>query len=172
MLGKYIELTPELLASTLYYEKETGLFRKLTNGHKYKIGDVCGFRDRKGYIRILLFGKIYMAHRLAWLYENKKWPDDLIDHINGVRDDNRIDNLREVNNSKNLMNSRKRCSCSSKYKGVCWYRSTNKWTAQIMINGKRKRIGYFKSERVAAYAYDIFALKHYGEYANTNFIKR
>lgn len=172
MIGNYTELTYDLLKATLSYDKETGLFRKLTDGTKYKAGDVCGHRDNKGYICILLFGKIYKAHRLAWLYVHKRWPVDLIDHINGDPSDNRIDNLREVNNSKNMMNTKKHASCSSQYKGVCWYRASNKWTAQIVINGKKKRIGYFTSEKVAAYAYDIFALKHHGEYANTNFIKR
>jgi len=92
----------------------------------------------------------------------------VIDHINGNSLDNRRLNLRYCTIGQNLMNSRKRINCTSKYKGVHWDSNSKKFKAQIQINGKRTHIGLFNKEIDAANAYDKYAEKYYGEYAKTN----
>jgi len=91
------------------------------------------------------------------------------DHHNGNRLDNQKSNLRPCTRSQNRMNSDKRASCTSKYKGVSWKKQDSIWVAQVKVNGLRKHIGYFCSERLAAQAYDSAAIKYYGEFARLNF---
>ena len=97
-------------------------------------------------------------------------PDDLmVDHINPSDTlDNRRSNLRLATRQQNAWNSRSQ-SGGSKYKGVHWCKRENKWVARIMINGKKKLVGYFYSETEAAHAYDAAALEHFGEFALLNF---
>lgn len=94
----------------------------------------------------------------------------LIDHINHNGLDNRISNLRICNASQNCANTRKLGNKSSKYKGVSWHSKNKMWTARIR-NNKPLNIGSFDYEKKAAMAYDVFAIKAFGEFANTNFNK-
>lgn len=87
-----------------------------------------------------------MAHRLAWMIVNGKFPDFEIDHINRVRDDNRISNLREATSSQNGYNTKIREDNSSGIRGVNWYPKYNKWRAHINEGGKTVTIGYFSDK--------------------------
>lgn len=94
-----------------------------------------------------------------------------VDHINGNPLDNRKANLRICSRSENLMNAGKytrRNKCSSKYKGVSWHKATKKWEAGLQVNGKRKWLGLFLEEQSAAVAYNLAALKYFGQFANLN----
>lgn len=95
----------EHLKEQLNYDKETGVFTWKVNKHpRVKIGSVAGHFDTKGYV-ILKVNRIrYKAHRVAWFFVNSKEPNGFIDHINGVVDDNRIENLRESNFRENGLN--------------------------------------------------------------------
>lgn len=94
-----------------------------------------------------------------------------VDHINGNKLDNRRSNLRIVTPSQSIMNT-KRCSDSlSKYKGISWHKKNKRWFAKIVINGKNKHLGSFKSSKEAAIAYDNSARFLFGEYARLNFPK-
>lgn len=95
------------------------------------------------YRRVFLFKKAHKAHRLAWAIYFGKWPEGVIDHINGDTLDNRIKNLRDCSRSVNSRNSRKYKSNKSGLTGVSWHKSSGKWVAQITINGKRKHLGLF-----------------------------
>ena len=75
-------------------------------------GSVAGCMNNWGYLQVCTKGKTYKAHRLVWLIEKGVWPEEL-DHINGVRTDNRIENLREVSRKENLRNQKTRCTSSS-----------------------------------------------------------
>lgn len=89
------------------------------------------------------------------------------DHINGDTLDNRRCNLRVVTHHQNSMNQ-KSVGGSSKFKGVSWHKTANKWIAYITINGEMKHLGYFHKEADAAHAYNKSAIELYGEYARIN----
>jgi hypothetical protein len=93
----------------------------------------------------------------------------LVDHRNGNSLDDRRSNLRLATVSENQCNSRKRKNATSKYRGVCFCKEKQKWLAQIVKAGKKRFLGYFKSEIEAAKVYDEAARKLHGEFARLNF---
>lgn len=93
-----------------------------------------------------------------------------IDHVNGNKLDNRRENLRHLTHSQNMQNSIVKGG-SSQYKGVCWDRSRSKWLASIYVYKKHVMLGRFTDEKDAARAYNIAALREYGEFARTNYIE-
>lgn len=95
-------ITQNTLKELFDYNPDTGLFTwKVAKARRIKAGDVAGNLNNTGYIHIRVDGKNYQAHRLAWLYTHGKFPDNCIDHINGIKDDNRISNLRDVTTQEN-----------------------------------------------------------------------
>jgi hypothetical protein len=90
----------------------------------------------------------------------------MIDHINGIRDDNRWINLRTATRQENCYNRGKQLNNKSGYKGVSWNNSRSKWVAQIVINGKKKHLGLFIAKEQAYYSYCEAAKKFHGEFAN------
>ena len=111
--------------------------------------------------------KVGLLHRFIM---NCPSDDEVIDHINHNKLDNRKDNLRICNQKQNLMNKQKtqRRNTTSQYKGVSWNKQRNKWRAQIRINGKSKHIGYYTNELEASIEYDKKALLYFGVYAKLN----
>ena len=147
------ELTAEYLRSILHYEPETGIFtRKVRTASRVKVGDVAGSPDGHGYLLIQLQSRKYKAHRLAWLYIRGSWPTDQIDHINRIRTDNRIANLRDVSHKQNGQNASKPSNNTSGHPGVSWHKQRSKWQVKIMHNQKQIHLGLFESleEAVAA----------------------
>tara|TARA_R110000796_G_C14198698_1_gene391546 strand:+ start:7 stop:483 length:477 start_codon:yes stop_codon:yes gene_type:complete len=115
-------------------------------------------KTSKGYISVNINKKLYALHRLIYKYHNEDWDitysnNNVIDHININPLDNRIENLRLVNKSQNSRNKNKKENCSSKYKGIYWDKSINKWVASIRINYKKKYLGLFDNEEEAHLAY-------------------
>lgn len=139
------ELTQEYLKECLSYNRETGVFtRKIKTCNTVNINDVAGcISKNNGYVEISLKNKNYRGHRLAWLYEHGYFPK-YIDHINGIRSDNRIFNLREATQSKNMQNLKKAGKNNkSGYLGVYFSKKRNKFIAQIRMNGISKNLGGF-----------------------------
>ena len=158
-------ITHSKLMELIAYNPETGaLFWKVA-GKGRTLGKIAGSISRKGYREIGIDYKIYYAHRLVWLYIHGRWPYDQIDHINLVRDDNRLCNLRESNQTENKGNTRKHCNNRSGFKGVCWHRQCKKWQASIKINGTQTYLGLFDDLSAAAAAYERAAKTHFGEFA-------
>ena len=140
------ELTAEYLRSVLHYDPATGIFtRKVSTSTNAKVGAVAGCRGGRGYLRIQLQGRKYLAHRLAWLYVYGEWPEDQLDHINRNRSDNRRANLREVTNKQNLQNAGKRSDNTSGHPGIYWHKQRSKWVARIMHNQKHIHLGCFNT---------------------------
>lgn len=154
-------LTLNELRESLHYDANTGIFTWLARAAKaIHVGDVAGNTNKFGYTTIGFKKKIYKAHRLAWLYIYGTWPDGLIDHVNGVKSDNRIINLRVVNetgNSENVRRPNKRNK--SGFMGVILFQ--NKWRASITINKKTRRIGDFATPEEAHQAYLNAKRKHH-----------
>lgn len=96
---------------------------------------------KKGALAGSIFAKSFLAHRVAWALHSGKWPDGEIDHINGIRTDNRVCNLRDVTKSDNQRNAARRKDNKSGYAGV--YKYKNRYIAHIRIGGKMKILGRF-----------------------------
>ena len=94
----------------------------------------------RGYGRIALLGKRYKSHRLAWALHHGEWPKDQIDHINGVRNDNRIENLRVVTQTENSRNMQIPSNNTSGVIGVSWDKFNRCWEAHIIVAGKKIRL--------------------------------
>lgn len=99
--------------------------------------------DGEGYKGGYLFGRIARSHRVIWKYHTGLDPEFHIDHINGDRRDNRIENLREVTPAENSKNSRLPKDNKSGHVGVCWDRRAGKWVSRINVARKRIEIGRF-----------------------------
>jgi hypothetical protein len=156
-------LTAERLRDLLIYNPETGLFSRRVGKARARAGAVCGDLDSHGYVRISLDCKRYLGHRLAWLYVHGCWPAADIDHINGVRTDNRLANLREAARRNNLAN--RRGHASSGLKGAYWHGQNGCWYSRIGVNGKSIHLGCFDTAEEANAAYLAAARKHFGEFA-------
>ena len=140
------DITAERLQELLHYDPETGIFtRKVRTARRVKVGDVAGCQNGSGYLLITVCSRLYLAHRLAWLHTYGVWPKDQIDHINRIRTDNRIANLREVSHKQNGQNRSKSSTNTSGHPGVCWNKQRSKWVATITHNKKDIHLGLFKS---------------------------
>ena len=129
-------------------------------------GSIAGTLRKDGYVGIFIKGKYYFAHRIVWELHNGKIPEGfVVDHINGIRDDNRIENLRICTFQENHFNRGKQSNNKSGYKGVSWHKQKQKWVAQIKIEGRNKFLGFFTDPEKAYEAYCEKALLHYGSFA-------
>lgn len=147
-------LTQERLKELLNYDPETGVFvwNVAANG-SIKLGQRAGCVGSAGYRQIKIDKKIYLEHRLVWFYVHDCWPTNQLDHINRVKDDNRLCNLRAVSHQENMWNTTKQKINKSGYAGVSWKAKIGKWVAQIGLNGTRRHIGYFDTKEEAHAAY-------------------
>lgn len=149
------KLTAERIRALLDYNPETGEFRwrSYRNGNAMA-GSVAGSPHREGYISIRIDASPYLAHRLAWVHTHGEWPANQIDHINGVRHDNRIVNLREAGNCENQQNLRKsHRDNKTGLLGAYWHKEAQKFSAQISVNGNLKYLGLFNTAEEAHQAY-------------------
>lgn len=146
----------ETLRSIVDYDPATGSFRWKNDNKNLlwiKAGDEVGKDARKsGYRCTTINRKQYYQHRLVWLYVYGEWPSKPIDHINGIKDDNRVENLRLATPSENQHNRRK---TRSKVGLTGAYKSSrgHTWYSTIMVNNARKYLGCFDTEEEAAAAY-------------------
>jgi HNH endonuclease len=134
-------ITWDELVSVLDYNADTGIFVwKETRGRILK-GSIAGCLEDDGYVTIRINRKVYKAHRLAWFYCFKEWPTLDIDHINRIRSDNSLDNLRELTRADNNRNSIARNSTESKNV----YKNGPGFMARVSFNGKDTYLGTFKT---------------------------
>ena len=132
-----------------------------------KIGKRFGSTESNGYIRGQFKGKKFLEHRVVYYMFNKIVPS-FIDHINGIRDDNRIENLREADKQSNTFNRKSHKNSTSKYKGVSWCKRDKNWQVSYCIGGKRIDIGKFNCEIEAAKAYDNTVREYHKEFQKVN----
>lgn len=162
-------LTADRLHQLLDYDPTTGVFRwKVDRSWSAVAGALAGVLDHsRGYIKIEIDGVKYAAHRLAWLYVHGAWPLGLIDHANGERNDNRIENLREATRQGNAANSRLYKNNTSGLKGAHWSKKDRAWRAQICIHGRTKYLGSFQTREEAHAAYQNAASAEFGDFASS-----
>ena len=147
-----VKLSADNIKSILFYDKDTGVFTwKISPNIKVQIGAIAGRMNSGGYRDIVYNYKVYKSHRLAWLYQYGEWPPEQIDHINGVKTDNRIKNLRLATIRENSRN--KKCHRQGHLVGARFDARRNRWQAHIVINGKWTHLGMFNTEKEASDAY-------------------
>lgn len=166
------ELPIEYIKKTFSYSPKTGLLRwkKRTDTifANACIGKIAGSHDKDGYIRVEI-GKssYYPAHRIIHAIVTGKWPIADIDHINGVRDDNRWVNLRLATRQQNLRNMKLRSSNKSGFKWVSWSKPAKKWIAQIRDSTTNRYIGVFNTPEEAFKAAQTVALELHGSFVRS-----
>lgn len=145
-------LTQSHLQELLHYNPETGIFTWLVSRSRTRAGEIADYVNNRGYVRIRICSVEYLAHRLAWLYMTGGWPKDQIDHINGIRNDNRWANLREADRFINQQNQRKpRPNNVTGFLGVS--PEGNRFVAQIGLRGKKYSLGAYHTPEQAHKAY-------------------
>lgn len=144
-------LTAERARQLLRYEPETGRLI-WTRGKKGARDDAihAGCIAHSGYRRIKIDRVDYQAHRIAWLIHTGEWPKYDIDHINGIRDDNRIENLRDITRRHNSENQR---VGRTGLLGTSYCAGSGRWLATIGVEGRKINLGYWETERDAHVAY-------------------
>ncbi len=159
-------LTQARLKELLSYDPKTGVFHRLVTRPNSRAGDVAGTKhgSPNPYIVIMVDGRRYLAHRLAFLFVTGTWPPEEVDHRDGDGSNNRWKNLRACAKSHNLANAGRRRNNTSGFKGVSWCRASNKWRAQIGF-GVARYLGCFDRIEDAASAYGKAARKFHGEFA-------
>jgi len=149
MKPKIISLEQSLLKEMFDYQDGNLVWKSVHPKCNYLLGKVAGCVHKSGYRVIKINDKIYTAHRLIWVYFHGSINDMLqIDHIDGNKLNNNIDNLRLVTAEVNCLNRSKHNA-----KGYSWNKHTKKWQASIMTNGKLKYLGLFVDEEEARSVY-------------------
>ena len=160
-------LTLERLKEALSYDAETGIFTwKTFGGPRATIGTVAGAIRKRGYRLICIDGGQYKASRLAWLYVYGEWPEGYLDHINGIKHDDRLSNLRKATIADNSAN--KVGTGPSGVKGVYKTSCGKFYQVSIMRHGKQKYLGTYKTLEEAAAVRKAAALEIHGVFALEN----
>lgn len=136
--------------SDFFEYRDGSLFWIIKPSKKVRCGSKAGYVESDGYVRVRVLGKPYQAHRVIWEMIKGKIPDGMqIDHLNHIRDDNRIENLRLVTHKENHKNKKIYSTNTSGACGVSWCKSNLKWHAQIKSDNKTINIGYFNCIELA-----------------------
>jgi hypothetical protein len=144
-------ITQSDIKNLLWYDPESGVFRwRNPTACQIPRWAVAGCRKRDGYIRIVINGVYYAAHRLVWLYMHGSFPSHQIDHINGIRTDNRRSNLREATAKQNNENITLRRDNTSGYRGVTLNKKSGKWQATVQHKGVWVYCGLHQTAEIAA----------------------
>ena len=159
-------VTQARLKELLHYDPETGVFTWLVTRNNFvRAGRVAGVPNSSGHIQIMIDGRAYFAHRLAFLYVTGEWPRHHVDHINCEEADNRWLNLREATGTQNNANARRRTDNSTGYKGVSWYKDGRCYRAYIRKAGHLHYLGSFSEPQEAHAAYVRAADRMFGDFA-------
>lgn len=149
------EMTQEMLKDYCNYNSDTGIFtaKHSANGNFLKAGRELGTLVN-GYKAMHIKGVMFKLHQLVWLYVYGEIPQKplQLDHIDKVKTNNAISNLRVVTASQNQRNTGLNSANTSGYKGVTFQKNRNKWRAFIMLDGINKHLGMFKDKSEAVLA--------------------
>lgn len=154
------ELSIASLREWFDYDPSTGIFRRNKRSrNQVEAGAVAGTPDGKGYLRIKILGRHYLAHRLAWLWVHGEWPHLFIDHVDRDRSNNRIANLRLATASQNATNRGLR-PIGENVPRIGGGVSRERFRARITIDGKNIHLGSFETEGEAWAAYERAVALH------------
>ncbi|WP_160286365.1 HNH endonuclease signature motif containing protein [Pseudomonas knackmussii] len=136
-------LTQQRLKELFKYDADTGFFERLVARGPAPAGAIASRKNSDGYCRASIDGREYLCHRLAFLYMTGSMPDEEVDHINHVRDDNRWINLRQASRSENCTNKGRYRNSGRPAPGVAFRGGS--WIATIWKDGQPVHIGSFKT---------------------------
>lgn len=165
MSSKSRKLDIPTLAEIFAYDCETGVISYKLRRGSAKVGDVAGSLGRSGYRAIPVNRRSMLAHRVAWALHYNEQPPEFVDHINGDRADNRIENLRPATRMQNQGNRKISANNTTGFKGVTYHKRIEAYAAQIRSNGKLHHLGLFDCPEAAHQAYLAAAKSKFGEYA-------
>lgn len=183
MAQQELEVFEAAALDRLDYDAETGIFTwKMPTRERFATenaftswrtrfgGKAAGKTRPDGYISIRITteagSRSFMAHRLAWLFTHGKWPDSQIDHMNGVRTDNRIANLRDVPARLNMRNTKTPTDSKTGVPGVTWSAHAKRWLVRANLTGKTKNLGYYLNFEDAVAARDRAVAGRHGYHEN------
>ena len=136
-------ITQARIKEILNYNSNTGFLTwTVSRSSRCIAGAEINGRRKDGYVCIGIDGVLYRAHRIIWLLSYGEMPDE-IDHINGIRDDNRLCNLRSVTRQENAQNSRLKNTNANGINGVHFYKRTENWMVAIYFEYEKIHLGYF-----------------------------
>ena len=148
----------EELLRQLDYDPNTGIFRwKVTTNNRAKVGSVAGTYTLKGYRQIKFNGKSWRAGRLAWFYVHGVEPTHAIDHINHIKDDDRIDNLRDATGTEQQRNLPLFSTNSTGHHNISWDKVNLRYKVSVREKGNKSSttVGRFSSLKKAISARDV-----------------
>lgn len=134
----------EMVLKHYSYCSESGVFKYARKTNQRNVGDIVK-PYATGYVYLHINNKSYAAHRVAYMLCHKDLYELQIDHINHVRHDNRICNLRLVTNKENSKNSSISKRSKTGFVGVLWRKDAKKFRSHIMVDGKEIHLGYFET---------------------------
>ena len=152
-------------AHRLFEYKDGMLLWKIKPARRVSVGDVVGSRNDKGYQNIVIKGKQWGVHKVIFLMHHGYLPE-VIDHVNGLPNDNRIQNLRAATQKKNNQNQRFAKHNTSGVKGVSFHKKTGKWRCSLSTDNKTKQVTCFASKDAAAEFMELWRDMAHGEFAN------
>lgn len=156
--------TQEQLKTLFSYDPAKGTFTRIQARRGSKVGEIAGSVGSSGYLQVRVDGKLYLAARLGWLYVNGCWPKQFLDHIDGDRLNNRIENLREASPTENSRNAKIRKDNTTGFKGVSLFKRSGRYAAVICDQGKNHFLGHFNTPEEAGAAYVNAARELHGEF--------
>lgn len=157
-------LTQEYLQSIFDY-KDGELYWKENRYRNKTKGKKAGSLDTKGYRFVTIQSKAHRVHRVIFLMHYGYLPD-FIDHINGNRLDNKIENLRPCSMAENARNCKKPKHNTSGYKGIRWRKDRSKWQVFFKVNKKYMSFGCYFDLEVAKFVAETMRYKYHKEFAN------
>jgi len=158
------QLTQEFLHEAFEY-KDGNIHWKLRTFRTRVKGKIAGQQRTDGYVAVGINGKIYKVHRIIFMMHHGYFPQT-VDHINGIKYDNRIENLRAATISENCLNRGLRSDNVAHVKGVKWMSDTRKWRVRVTANKKRLLIGDFKDLELAELVAIEARNKYHKQFAN------
>lgn len=163
-LRTYVRL--EATTGKLFWNTRPGVGRAVNVFNAQFAGKEAGYTHHKGYRVLEINSRQFLIHRVVYTLTNGRWPEDEVDHINGIRDDNRPENLREATKSQNQANRGVQKNNLAGIKGIHRRRS-GKWRAQVKFQGRVKYLGDHENIEDAKAAYANAVNQRFGEFART-----
>ena len=156
-------MNQELLHKLFDYKDGLLFWKSKRNG--IKPNKQAGWLSENGYWCIKVNKQIFRRHRIVFAMHHGFMPE-FIDHINGIKNDDKIENLREATKTQNQYNTKLRKNNTSGVKGITWHKRIEKWAIQITVNKKKHHIGYFDDIELAELVIQEARNKYHKEFAN------